>query len=122
MKQILVMFAIVLLLVAASVDSTRRQLNAKSRHPHMKYLAMGAKIELYRLDTGLCPESLSELVMSSAPDWHGPYARPQDLLDRWGRAIRYERSAGGLRCAIRGLGADDLSGGTDEAEDIHLEY
>ncbi len=122
MKHLLAVFAIVLLLVAVSVDSTRRQLNAKSSHPHMRYLAMGAKIELYRLDTGLCPETLSELVMSSAPDWHGPYARPQDLLDRWGRAILYERSPDGLRCSLSGLGADGVPGGTDEAEDIHLEY
>jgi len=122
MKHMLAVFAVVLLLVAVWVHSAGRQLNANSRHPHMRFFAMGAKLELYRLDTGLCPETLSDLVMSSAPDWHGPYARPQDLLDRWGRPILYKRSPDGMRCSLSGLGADGLPGGTDEADDIHLEY
>ena len=70
-----------------------RVANSESRYDRVKVelVALTIKINAYRLDTGILPKTLQDLLLNDgAPSWNGPYAKSRDLLDPWGRAYQYE--------------------------------
>jgi hypothetical protein len=49
------------------------------------------KIQAFYLDTEVLPKDLEGLLVPEGySKWQGPYAKSRDLVDAWGRAIRYE--------------------------------
>lgn len=92
-------------------------------HAHTAKLhALGSKLELFVLDVGCLPGGLDDLLQSSLPEWNGPYAKPQDVLDAYGNRFVYtpDPIAGGF--ALSSFGADGKSGGDGYAGDTTLEF
>jgi hypothetical protein len=54
--------------------------------------ALEQEIFLFKLETGVLPRDTSELLSSDVPQWNGPYAKPEHLLDSRGEPILYLRS------------------------------
>jgi general secretion pathway protein G len=52
---------------------------------------LGLALDNYRLDVGAYPDSLEELVNSSADGWRGPYLKKNRIPDDpWGNPYTYE--------------------------------
>lgn len=82
---------------------------------------LGEKVQQFEMDTGTLPNSLEELVSSSAAGWLGPYAKEAELKDPWGTAFEYRAPGEGRPYDIVSLGADRQSGGDSVDADIGLE-
>lgn len=82
---------------------------------------LGEKVQQFEMDTGTLPNSLEELVSSSASGWLGPYAKEAELKDPWGTAFEYRAPGEGRPYDIVSLGADRQSGGESVNADIGLE-
>ena len=62
-------------------------------------------IDMYEVDTGRYPSSLSALTQSDgAPNWSGPYIRGQAPKDPWGIALQYSSSGDGYKVSSPGPG------------------
>jgi general secretion pathway protein G len=81
-------------------------------------LALGSKVELFILETGQLPHTLNDLLVGRGSEWHGPYARPADLLDTWGRPYHYRRDNPNVEFELITLGSDAAPGGDGDARDI----
>lgn len=82
-------------------------------------ITLAGKVDQYRLDTGRLPESLQQLVANDgAPNWLGPYARPEELKDPWGTPIEYRRPGTSGPFELVSLGADMQAGGESVNADI----
>jgi general secretion pathway protein G len=80
---------------------------------------LSAKVESFYLDTGAYPESLEALLAHDvASDELGPYARPRELIDPWGRRYYYRRGVGTAGFVLFTLGADGMLGGSGQDQDI----
>jgi general secretion pathway protein G len=75
-------------------------------------------IERFRLDTGVYPENLEELMVGEGIDgWGGPYLR-KPPLDPWDVPYIYEFSGeGSFPYEIKTLGSDGTEGGEEEKKD-----
>ena len=82
---------------------------------------LGEKVQQFEMDTGAVPNSLQELVSSSASGWLGPYAKEAELKDPWGTAFEYRTPGEGRPYEIVSLGSDRAAGGESTAADIRLE-
>lgn len=82
---------------------------------------LGEKVQQFEMDTGTLPNSLEELVSSSASGWLGPYAKEAELKDPWGTAFEYRTPGEGQPYDIVSLGSDRAAGGESTAADIRLE-
>lgn len=82
---------------------------------------LAEKVNQYEMDTGTLPQSLEELVQSSASGWLGPYAKDSELKDPWGTAYEYRAPGEDRPFDIVSLGADRKSGGESVAADIRNE-
>lgn len=79
---------------------------------------LAEKVNQYEMDTGSLPQSLGELVQSSADGWLGPYAKEPELKDPWGTAFEYRAPGESAAFDIVSLGADRKAGGDSVASDI----
>ncbi len=69
----------------------------------MEILALA--LENYRLDVGNYPDSLEELVQSSAERWNGPYLQPNRVpMDPWQNDYVYEVAGEGDSFTISSTG------------------
>ena len=82
---------------------------------------LGEKVQQFEMDTGTLPESLDQLVASSASGWLGPYAKEAELKDPWGTALEYRMPGETAAFDIVSLGSDRAAGGESTAADIRLE-
>lgn len=82
---------------------------------------LAEKVNQFEMDTGTLPQSLDELVQSSANGWLGPYAKEAELKDAWGTAYEYRAPGESGPFDIVSLGADRKSGGDSVAADIRNE-
>jgi len=82
---------------------------------------LGEKIQQFETDTGGLPNSLEELVQSSASGWLGPYAKQGELVDPWNTPLEYRTPGDGRPFDIVSLGSDRQAGGESTAADIRLE-
>ena len=71
-------------------------------------------IEVYGVDTGVYPSSLSALVSSSGePNWQGPYLKGGTPVDAWGTEFQYTLK-GESDFVIRSAGPDRNHGTDDD--------
>ena len=94
----------------ANVDAARIQVEA-----------LGGAIDLYRLETGSYPPTLSALI--TRPDghghWNGPYLKKPVLPnDPWGRAYQYRFPGSHGHYDLYSWGADGADGGDGSNADI----
>jgi general secretion pathway protein G len=82
---------------------------------------LSEKVQQFEMDTGTLPNSLGELVSSSASGWLGPYAKEAELKDPWGTTFEYRMPGEGRPYDIVSLGSDRAAGGESTAADIRLE-
>lgn len=82
---------------------------------------LAEKVNQFEMDTGTLPQSLEELVQSSAQGWLGPYAKGGELKDPWGTQFEYRAPGEGRPFDIVSMGADRKSGGDSVNADIRNE-
>ncbi|HZH44615.1 MAG TPA: type II secretion system major pseudopilin GspG [Lysobacter sp.] len=84
---------------------------------------LAGKVESFQMDTGRLPGSLEELVKqpANATGWLGPYAKANELVDPWGRAIEYRAPGEAGPFDLVSLGADGQPGGSSVDADIRYE-
>lgn len=76
-------------------------------------------LDMYRLDMGSYPSTLSSLRESDEANWQGPYL-PKDIPnDPWGNAYNYKFPGDLSEFDLISYGSDGKEGGTDEASDIN---
>lgn len=79
------------------------------------------KIEQFKMDVGQYPAKLDELVTqpSGKAGWLGPYAKPVELNDPWGKPLAYAvPGEGGRAFSLTSLGRDGKPGGDSVDADI----
>lgn len=82
---------------------------------------IGAAIDLYRLETGKYPESLTDLVEKPADNerWKGPYLRKKSLLqDPWHNDIQYAYPGEHAKYDLYSYGSDGQPGGEGNDAEI----
>ncbi|MEP3243993.1 MAG: type II secretion system major pseudopilin GspG [Sneathiella sp.] len=80
-----------------------------------------ASLDLYMLDNGSYPNSLSELLENTknSPNWAGPYLKSKEgITDPWGRPYLYKMPGENRDFDLISLGADNKEGGDGENQDI----
>jgi general secretion pathway protein G len=84
---------------------------------------LAGKVENYQLDTGSLPARLDDLVTQpgNTSGWLGPYAKPAELKDPWGRPIEYRAPGEGRPFDLVSLGSDGQAGGESTNADIRFE-
>jgi general secretion pathway protein G len=84
---------------------------------------MAGKVESFQMDTGRLPTALEELVTqpSDVNGWLGPYAKPAELKDPWGRPLEYRAPGESGPFDLVSLGKDGKPGGTSVDGDIKYE-
>lgn len=84
---------------------------------------MAGKVESFQMDTGRLPNSLEELVTQPGDvnGWLGPYAKPAELKDPWGRPIEYRAPGEHGPFDLVILGKDGKAGGNSVDADIRYE-
>jgi general secretion pathway protein G len=84
---------------------------------------MAGKVESFQMDTGRLPTALEELVTQPGDvnGWLGPYAKPAELKDPWGRPLEYRAPGESGPFDLVSLGKDGKPGGTSVDGDIKYE-
>lgn len=95
--------------------------SSKSKAAHIQLSNIEAGLDLYKLDNGIYPTSLEELVVNTKnlQTWTGPYLKSrQGITDPWGNIYHYKNDSekGGIE--LISLGADNQKGGDGENQDI----
>lgn len=88
---------------------------ARQKAAQTNIRAIGAALNMYRLDHSAYPHTLDELSKGSRK-----YLKDGDLKDPWGRDYQYDRNGhrGGDKFDLYSYGADGQEGGTDLDADI----
>lgn len=89
---------------------------AKTKTAEAQLKVIGTALDSYRLDMGVYPEKLEQLVQGNDPLWAGPYIKevPQDP---WQVNYAYTRQ-NLTQFELKSYGADKKPGGEKEAADI----
>jgi len=118
---VIVLIGAVLTLVGSRVLGGADRGKANLTRSQIQTLA--GKIENYQLDTGKLPAKLDDLVTApgGASNWLGPYAKPAELNDQWGRPIEYRVPGQGRPFDLVSLGKDGQPGGSSYDADIVFE-
>ncbi|WP_035480346.1 type II secretion system major pseudopilin GspG [Aliagarivorans marinus] len=114
---VIVIMGLLMSLVAPSMFSKVGSSKIKTAEAQMQMI--GTALDVYRLDVGNYPRSLSQLRQDDQTGWDGPYL-PRDLpLDPWNREYIYKAPGdNGAPYNLRTLGSDGQEGGEGEAADI----
>lgn len=94
---------------------------AKRKSARVQVDKISTAVELYRLETGRYPETLSDLVKKpeGMDQWNGPYVRKRSqLVDPWGNPLTIEVPGKGGPFDIVSYGADGRPGGEGDDADI----
>jgi len=118
---VIVLIGAVLTLVGSRVLGGQDRGKANLAKAQVQTLA--AKVENYQLDTGTLPVRLDDLVVQpgNAIGWLGPYAKPAELKDPWGRLIEYRAPGERQPFDLISLGRDGQAGGESVDADIRFE-
>lgn len=118
---VIVLIGAVLTLVGTRVLGGQDRGKANLAKAQIQTLA--GKVENFQLDTGTLPARLEDLVSqpSDARGWLGPYAKPTELKDPWGREIQYRAPGEGQPFELISLGRDGQVGGESFDADIRFE-
>ncbi len=118
---VIVLVGLVLTVVGSRVLGGADRGRASLAQSQVQTLA--GKIDNYHLDTGRLPSRLEDLATQPAgvSGWLGPYAKPSEFNDPWGRPIEYRVPGTGGAFDLLSLGADGKPGGTSYDADIKYE-
>jgi general secretion pathway protein G len=123
--ELLVALGILVLLAAVVGPQVAGYLSrARTDTARVQLSAIASAVELYALDNGGYPRpeaGLKALVEPPAAStrWRGPYlAKPEGLVDPWGRPYLYRVPGRNRAFEVYSLGRDNLPGGTGEDQDI----
>lgn len=120
--ELLAVIAILGLIAAFAVPQVLKWVSgARSDSARIQIEALGASIDLYRLEVGSYPPTLEALVEKphGAERWNGPYLKKKVIpKDPWGHGYvyRYPGKNGGYD--LMSLGSDNSEGGEGEQKDI----
>lgn len=93
---------------------------AKANLAKAQIETLAQKVQQYEMDTGGLPSTLDALVTApgDASGWLGPYAKPTELKDPWGRTIEYRMPGDAGAFDLMILGKDGQPGGESVNADI----
>lgn len=123
--ELLVVLVIIGLLASVATPPVIRYLGkAKTDTAKIQIQALGAAVDMFRLDNDRYPsndEGLQALVTrpANADRWNGPYVKKEtSLSDPWGQRYLYRSPGEHGDFDILTLGADKAAGGTGENADV----
>lgn len=120
--ELLAVIAILGLIAAFAVPQVLKWVSgARSDSARVQIEALGASIDLYRLEVGSFPPDLQALVEkpSGAAKWDGPYLKKRVIpKDPWGNDYIYLYPGKNGDYDLVSLGADASEGGEGEQKDI----
>jgi len=120
--ELLAVIAILGLIAAFAVPQVLKWVSgARSDSARIQIAALGASIDLYRLEVGSFPPTLEALVVkpSGQDRWDGPYIKKKLIpKDPWGNDYIYRYPGNNGDYDLMSLGADKSEGGEGEHKDI----
>jgi len=120
--ELLAVIAILGLIAAFAVPQVLKWVSgARSDSARIQIEALGASIDLYRLEVGSFPPTLEALVAkpSGQDRWDGPYIKKKVVpKDPWGNDYIYRYPGNNGDYDLMSLGADNSEGGEGEHKDI----
>jgi general secretion pathway protein G len=120
--ELLAVIAILGLIAAFAVPQVLKWVSgARSDSARVQIEALGASIDLYRLEVGSFPPDLQALVEQppGVPRWDGPYLKKRVIpKDPWGNDYIYRYPGKNGDYDLLSLGADASEGGEGEQKDI----
>ena len=120
--ELLAVIAILGLIAAFAVPQVLKWVSgARSDSARIQIEALGASIDLYRLEVGSFPPTLEALVEKppGADRWDGPYLKKKVIpKDPWGHSYVYRYPGNNGSYDLMSLGADNSEGGEGEQKDI----
>jgi general secretion pathway protein G len=120
--ELLAVIAILGLIAAFAVPQVLKWVSgARSDSARIQIEALGASIDLYRLEVGSFPPTLEALVVkpSGQDRWDGPYIKKKLIpKDPWGNDYIYRYPGNDGDYDLMSLGADNSEGGEGEQKDI----
>jgi general secretion pathway protein G len=120
--ELLAVIAILGLIAAFAVPQVLKWVSgARSDAARVQIEALGASIDLYRLEVGSFPPDLQALVEKppGAAKWDGPYLKIRVIpKDPWGNDYIYRYPGNNGDYDLVSLGADNSEGGEGEQKDI----
>jgi general secretion pathway protein G len=120
--ELLAVIAILGLIAAFAVPQVLKWVSgARSDAARVQIEALGASIDLYRLEVGSFPPDLQALVEKppGVAKWDGPYLKKRVIpKDPWGNDYIYRYPGNNGDYDLVSLGADNSEGGEGEQKDI----
>ena len=120
--ELLAVIAILGLIAAFAVPQVLKWVSgARSDSARIQIEALGASIDLYRLEVGTFPPTLEALVEkpNGVDKWNGPYIKKKVVpKDPWGNDYVYRYPGSNGEYDLISLGADNSEGGEGEQKDI----
>jgi general secretion pathway protein G len=120
--ELLAVIAILGLIAAFAVPQVLKWVSgARADSARIQIEALGASIDLYRLEVGSFPPTLEALVEkpAGADRWDGPYLKKKVIpKDPWGHSYVYRYPGKNGSYDLISLGADNSEGGEGEQKDI----
>lgn len=120
--ELLAVIAILGLIAAFAVPQVLKWVSgARSDSARIQIEALGASIDLYRLEVGAFPPTLDALVKkpNGVDRWDGPYIKKKVVpRDPWGNDYVYRYPGNNGEYDLVSLGADNSEGGEGEQKDI----
>lgn len=120
--ELLAVIAILGLIAAFAVPQVLKWVSgARTDSARIQIEALGASIDLYRLEVGSFPPTLKALVEkpSGVERWTGPYLKKKVIpKDPWGNDYVYRYPGQNGDYDLISLGADNSEGGEGEQKDI----
>ena len=115
---VLVILALIAGLVLPGIIGKAEGAKVKAASSQISRLSMS--VETFYLDTGVVPQSLSDLVNepSGVTGWNGPYVKNSTLKDPWGREYKFRNPGDHGDFDIFSYGADGQQGGEGKNADI----
>ena len=94
---------------------------AKANLAKSQVQTLAEKVQQFEMDTGGLPNTLDDLVNSSAAGWLGPYAKTAELKDPWNHPFEYHMPGDNQAFDLISYGKDGKAGGTSVDADIKFE-
>jgi len=121
--EVIVVIALVALLMAyVAPNLLNRADDAKRKTAGLQLEKISSSIELYKLEVGRFPETLSDLVEKpggNSDNWKGPYLKKKSLLkDPWGNELNYQQPGEHGAFDLLSYAGDGQLGGEGDNADI----